>query len=78
MWDPKTDIKLQKALQDYLIKRNFFLDEDAEYEVIIDGVDIFVSGHLVLCIGLPPVSNYNIHETEFAEYYLSVDKMATV
>jgi len=77
IWDPKTDELLQKNVSIYLQERQLMLGDDAVYDILIDGVDILVSGHAVLRVGLPPVSNYSIHETEHTnKYLLKVDNIA--
>ena len=70
MWDPKKDDKLQHALQNYLSQRGLVMSDKAKYDVIIDGVDITIDGFVVLEIGLPPVSDYSINETEFTNKFL--------
>ena len=69
-WDPKKDEKLQNAIQTYLFEHNLVLSSNAEYDTIIDGVDVLIDGYVVLMVGLPPVSNYNIRETEYTSKYM--------
>ena len=69
-WDPKKDKNIQKSLNDYLLKRGLVLSDEAEYDPVIDGVHIIIDGNVVLRIGLPPVSNYPVRETEHTTKYL--------
>ena len=69
-WNPKEDMELQQAIKNYLADHDLYLDPQAEYKPVIDGVYICVSGHIVLMVGLPPVSNYSIDETEYTDKYM--------
>jgi hypothetical protein len=70
MWIPKEDAELQNAIHAYIAEHDLFLDESAEYIPIIDGVRVYVDGCVVLQVGLPPVSNYRIRETEHTDKYM--------
>ena len=69
-WNPKTDMELQDAVQAFLSKNDYILSDNAEYEPVIDGVHIMIGADTVLRVGLPPVTNYNIRETEHTEKHL--------
>ena len=69
-WNPKEDVELQEAIKNYAIAHGLYLPSNVEYDPVIDGVYVYISGHPVLIIGLPPVSNYSIHETEYTDKYL--------
>ena len=73
-WEPEKDVNIQRAVRAYLSERNLMLSDDAEYEPVIDGVHILIDNNIVLRIGLPPVSNYNVRETEHTHKYLSAKK----
>ena len=68
--------ELQEAVKNYLIEYDLGLEHQFEYDPIIDGVYVCVSGHPVLLVGLPPVSNYSIDETEYTDKYLRKAKVA--
>ena len=70
IWDPKKDVKLQNAVYAYLSEHNLTMRHDAEYEAGIDYVSIEIGGIPVLEVSLPPVSNYNVCETEHTDKYL--------
>ena len=78
MWKPEEDMALQQAINGYLVKNGLSLIGDVTYDPCIDGVDVCVSGNPVLMIGLPPVSNYSIHETEYTNKFLRTRKVAVV
>ena len=69
-WDPQKDKNVQRAVQSYLADNDLVLPHEAIYEAVIDGVFICVDDNVVLRIGLPPVSNYPVHETEHTDKYL--------
>ena len=71
-WNPKEDVKLQEAIKNYLIAHNYRSDVEMDYEAGIDFVQTQINEIPVLIIGLPPVSNYSIEETEHAKKYLGV------
>ena len=75
-WDPKEDVELQEAIKNYVTAHGLHLPSNVEYDVCIDGVDVCIEGHPILEIGLPPVSNYSIHETEHTDKYLRKVKVA--
>jgi len=75
MWYPENDDDLQKAVSDYLFINGLALPENFVYEPVIDGVYVCVSNNVVLRVGLPPVSNYNIRETEHTDKYLRAGKL---
>ena len=75
-WNPKEDVELQQALKNYLSEHGLHLPSDFEFNVCIDGVDVCIEGHSILEIGLPPVSNYSIDETEYTDKYLRKAKVA--
>jgi len=77
-WNPKEDPVLQQAINNYLIEHDLYLNPQAEYEPVIDGVYVCVSGYTVLRIGLPPVSNYSIRETEYTDEYMRLPKAVAV
>ncbi|MCL2044759.1 MAG: hypothetical protein FWG88_00040 [Oscillospiraceae bacterium] len=74
--NPKNDEKLINAIRMYISEHNLLLPDNAEYEYIIDGVWVLVDDEIVLTIGLPPVSNYSVHETEHTNKYLRVTEVA--
>ena len=78
MWEPKNDANLIKAVNKFLEKNGWVLPDYAVFEPIIDGVDIYIGNDLILMVGLPPVSNYSITKTEFAEKHLKVNDLAAV
>ena len=78
MWNPKTDKKLNAAILTYLYKNGLTMDNNAEYLPGIDHVCIRVDGKPVLRVGLPPVSNYSIRETEYTNKYLRLDNVRVV
>jgi len=64
------DKKLQAAIRDYTEKHGLRLPDNAEYSPGIDFVELLIGDESVLCVYLPPVSNYTIHETEHTSKYL--------
>ena len=70
MWDPKKDKDLQNAIRSYLAEHGMDLAEDVEYQGGIDFVSIEIGGVPVFEVGLPPVSNYPVYETEHTDRYL--------
>ena len=70
--------ELQKALQDYLLDHEIELRGTETYESGIDCVFVCIEGDPVLIIGLPPVSNYTVNETEFTNKYLRTGKLVAV
>ena len=61
--------EFQQALQAYLSLHGIMLDDTVKYESGIDCVGVFMGGQLVLSVALPPVSNYQVRETEYARQY---------
>ena len=72
MLRPESDLKAMKAVSDYLLSHGLSLPEGVTYEYIIDGIYVCVEDYPVLVIGLPPVSNYPVDETEYTDKYLRV------
>ena len=70
MWNPKEDKKVQSAVQKYLLAMGLTVDGETEFLAGIDHVCVRVNGVPVLAIGLPPVSNYLVEETEHTRKYL--------
>jgi hypothetical protein len=66
----KEDVEFQNALQKYLCEHSLTLPENAEYRSAIDGVFIYTDKDMVLRVGLPPVSNYSVRETEYTDKYM--------
>ena len=66
----KSNDELQIAIQTYLSEHGLFLSENVKYEPVIDGVHVLINNDVVLRIGLPPVSNYPVRETEYTDKYL--------
>jgi hypothetical protein len=73
---PEENPCLMKAVDDYLNAKGLFLPANAKYEYIIDGVFISVNGLPVLTVGLPPVSNYPVDETEHTYKYLKKKELS--
>jgi len=67
---PEEEPEVVKAVNAYLQKHGLVLPRDARFGYIIDGVYVYVEEHPVLCVGLPPVSNYPVDETEYTNKYL--------
>jgi hypothetical protein len=65
MWNPKEDEKVTGAVRDYVDAHGFILPEDADFQPSIDCVMIFVDNKHALTVGLPPVSQYPVKETEY-------------
>ena len=70
MTDWKEHKELQQALQTYLSKHNLMLSGSVVYESGIDCVYVIVQDNPVFIVGLPPVSNYPVRETEYTDKYL--------
>ena len=62
--------ELQDALTAYLAKRGLILDGRETYASGIDCVFVSIHDKPVFIIGLPPVSNYRVRETENTTKYL--------
>ena len=69
-WDPKKDKSIQSAIISFLHEHNLIFEDDAEYVPGIDYVSIEIGEVPVLEVSLPPVSNYNVRETEHTRKYL--------
>ena len=67
---PEDDQRAMKAISDYLSIRGLYLPNNIKYEYVIDGIYALVDDCPVLMIGLPPVSNYPVEETEHTRKYL--------
>ena len=74
----KSNSDLQKAISDYSERQGLILPEDIRFSPGIDYVDVRFQDHSVLIVCLPPVSNYNIHETEYTDEYLRPQKVEAV
>ena len=68
--NPEENPELMVAVNDYLVKKGLSLPDNAKFGYMIDGVYIDVEHNTVLIVGLPPVSNYEIEETEQTSKYL--------
>ena len=66
----KTHKDLQQALRTHLSIRGWVLDDNIEYESGIDCVFVMLGGNPVFIVGLPPLSNYEVEETEHTDRYL--------
>ena len=73
---PENDPNIIKAVDNYLKTHDLALPDDVVYEPIIDGVFICIEDNPVLVVGLPPVSNYPVRETEHTDKYLRTPKTA--
>ena len=69
---------IQQALQFYLTENGLALTGHEKFSWGIDFVSVRVHGVLVLTIGLPPVTDYEIDETEHTRKYLRVAKPVAV
>ena len=76
--NPKNDKKVIEAVNNYLLANDLILPNDVVYEYIIDGIYVCVKKQPVLIIGLPPVSDYSIEETEYTNTYLRVTNAIAV
>ena len=72
------DKGFQKAIREYLSKNGLALSGDETYQSGIDCVGVFVDDRLVLSVGLPPVSNYPVRETEYTQRYLRAREKVAV
>ena len=77
-YNPKEDKKVQAALVSYAQKHDLELRNDMVYEIIIDGIQIRVEDHVVLIMGLHPMSNYAIDETKYTDKYLRSKQIEVV
>ena len=68
------DKNVQEAIKSYADTHGLVLPNDVVFGYIIDGVHVYVDDHVVLRIGLPPVSNYPVRETEHTDKYLRARK----
>jgi len=64
MIDWKEHRELQHALQVYTAAHSIILTGNEEYESGIDCVIVYMEDDPVFIIGLPPVSNYHVKETD--------------
>ena len=71
-WEEYTEF--QQALKAHLIKRSMRLDADFVFEFGIDCVFVYIEDKPVLIVGLPPVSDYEIDETEHTAQYLRTEE----
>jgi len=74
MWNPKKDKEIQQSISAYLSTHGITLDADAEYVPGVDYVEIRIGNIPVLWIGLPPLSDYSVNETEYTDKYLRSKK----
>ena len=72
------DKNVQKAIKDYAEIHGLVLPHGVVFGYIIDGVHVYVDDNVVLRIGLPPVSNYPVYETEYTSKYLRVKQSVAV
>jgi len=77
-WDPKKDDHIQNAVKSFLRENNMILGEEAEYHPGIDYVSVKVNGDSVLIINLPPMSDYEVEETEHTDRYLRARELVAV
>ena len=70
--------EIQNAIKVFLKKNNLALTGKERFSWGIDCVGVFADGLLVLNIGLPPVSNYPVSETEYTRKYLKAAKPIAV
>ena len=70
--------EFQKALQAYLAERDLSLPDDVRYGSGIDCAFVFAGKFPILRVGLPPVSNYPVLETEHTDKYLRVPEAIAV
>jgi len=70
MNDFKENRPLMQAIHKYTDAIGLVLPRRAVFEWGIDCVGVFVDTNLVLSVGLPPVSNYTVRETEHTRQYL--------
>ena len=68
--NPADNPKLMKAVNDYLTSRGLVLPHNVRYGYMIDAAYVEVDDKTVLVIGLPPVSNFPVRETEYTNRYL--------
>ena len=64
------DTAIQSALWSYLSKKELSPTDKMRFEAGLDAVAVVINDEIVLIISLPPVSNYNIYETEHTHKYL--------
>jgi hypothetical protein len=62
--------ELQQALKKYTMAHGLELSGDESYGSGIDCVFVYIDKKPVFIIGLPPVSNYPVDETEYTNKYL--------
>jgi len=67
---PEDDQRAMKAISDYLSVRGLYFPDNVKFEYVIDGIYALIDDYPILMIGLPPVSNYPVEETEHARKYL--------
>jgi hypothetical protein len=66
----RKDEDLQNALRAYLTDRGFIMPENVRYVSGIDFVALKVQAHTILRISLPPMSDYEVEETNYTHRYL--------
>ena len=70
-WKPENDEKLLSAVRGYFEKHGMALSGDIEYVPGIDYVSIEIGEIAILHVNLPPMSNYDVEETEHTEAYFN-------
>ena len=70
--------ELQQALQKYLAENDLTLDGSETYESGIDCVCVLINKKPIFYVGLPPVSNYPVEETEHTYKYLQIKQPIAV
>ena len=74
----KSDEQLQNAILDYTEKHGLVLPDDVLYVPGIDFIEVRIGEIPILTVGLPPVSNYPVRETEHTDKYLRPGKSVAV
>ena len=70
--------EIQQAINAFLEKNSLALTGRERFSWGIDCVGVFADGLLILDIGLPPISNYPVSETEHTRKYLQPAKPIAV
>ena len=68
--NPKDDINISNAVKNYVASNGLNLSDSATFHWGIDHVSVRIQEKRVLIVNLPPISNYEIDETEHTDMYL--------
>lgn len=77
--NPKNNRAFMQVLSNFLTTHDFTLPTNAEFQYIIDGIDVIVDGKVVLeIVDRPPNAIYEVHKTKHTEKHLKAQVAVAV